>query len=69
MKADEQHFSQLKQIYDKHPKAYHMMLRNREHAGLRSWIGQQTPMLADGIYALSTKCYWILHGMHDFPVC
>ena len=41
--------------------------RNREH--LMSWINDCLPLLQNSFYTVSTKVYWILHGLIDFPVC
>lgn len=40
-----------------------------DHSQLRNWINAQLPLLQDPIYTMSTKCYWILHGITDFPKC
>lgn len=33
------------------------------------WINNQTPLLSDKFYKLSTKIYWILNGITEFPKC
>ena len=36
---------------------------------LFNWINSNTPKLQDDFYSISTKCYWILNGLTDFPRC
>jgi len=32
-------------------------------------IDSECPKLADKVYSLNTKIYWILNGIKDFPKC
>ena len=37
---------------------------------LNDWINEVTSFkLSDPFYSTPTKCYWILHDLHDFPKC
>lgn len=36
---------------------------------LRQWIISQTPKLDNGDFTMSTRIYWILNGLTDFPKC
>ena len=45
---------------------YNEKLDRRE---LFNWIKSNTPKLQDDFYSISTKCYWILNGLTDFPRC
>ena len=36
---------------------------------LYDWLNLMLPMLNDSHYHISTKCYWILNGLVDFPTC
>ena len=36
---------------------------------LLKWIDDSLPELRDSFYSISTKCYWILKGLDEFPKC
>lgn len=40
-----------------------------KYLGLRQWIIRQTPKLDDGNFTMSTRVYWVLNGLTDFPKC
>ena len=50
-----------------------ILLKNPNYAPpykyLLDWINSVIPRLIDQKYRLSTKCYWILNGLTDFPKC
>lgn len=61
---------QLKQLVQNYPFSYFSLLARNEHLqDLAKWINQQTPFLQDKFYKWSTKIYWILNGIKDFPKC
>ena len=41
----------------------------KDNIELLSFINDNTPLLQDSIYKLSTKVYWILNDLTDFPKC
>lgn len=58
------------ELVEKFPRSYfNTLANNRRFEYLRKWIDDQTPALADPFYTLSTKCFWILNGLTDFPRC
>ena len=54
----------LKQQY----KNYSIIIKNK-YQNLYFWINDILPLLKNPIYNLSTKCYWILNNIQDFPKC
>lgn len=40
-----------------------------QNKDLLEWINNCLPKLQDECYQISTKCYWILNGLLDFPQC
>lgn len=45
------------------------MLKTKKYNYLFNWLNTSLPLLQDNIYSIPTKCYWILNGITDFPVC
>lgn len=41
----------------------------KDRRPLLAWINTSLPKLQGSKYNLSTKCYWILNGLTDFPKC
>ena len=63
-------FIQLKNLIENNPHGYINKIRlGNEYIGLKKWINDMLPSLSDDIYQISTKCYWILNGLKDFPRC
>ena len=76
-------FNRLVSLIEEHPCSYGQMLRAKgkkcfvekhseyvpPYKELSDWINEMTPLLVDPHYHISTKCYWILHGLVDFPKC
>lgn len=73
-------FDQLLQLVIENPASYSLKLnakgRRREanpvlkYKKLNEWIDKVTAFkLSDPFYKTPTKCYWILHDLHDFPAC
>lgn len=74
LKSLPSNLDRLKYIVDQfgHQGKFHRILENTKEpisAELRKWINDQTPLLQDPYYKWSTKVYWILHGIKDFPKC
>lgn len=66
------YIDQLKELIQNNPRGYYMTLENakeREIKDLANWINEQTPLLQNKKYRWSTKCYWILNNLTDFPKC
>lgn len=73
-------FDELVELINAHPGKYSLLLnakgRKREpdvippYKHLNDWVNEVTAFaLADSFYSTPTKCYWILHDLHDFPKC
>ena len=61
---------ELRILVQQYPKHYAKMLKhNKNYYELYTWILQNTQKLADPYYKLSTKVYWILNDIIDFPIC
>lgn len=52
-----------------HPFHYSKILNAQCNKECIKWINAKTPKLNDIFYKLSTKLYWIFHGLTDFPKC
>lgn len=61
-------FILLHNIIQSNPKAYSNII-SHSYPELKKWIDNQLPLLSSNAYTLSTKCYWILNNMIDFPIC
>lgn len=68
-RTDEEFLEILKDILNKHKCQYFRILKRKENADLLKWINDKTPLLSDKYYKLSTKIYWILNGITEFPRC
>jgi len=66
---NEQYFLTLQQIVKEYPKGYINKLKSKEYCDILKWINSSIIKLQDDCYSLSTKVYWILNGIQDFPIC
>ena len=65
-------FSRLVELVRNNPHSFFQRLNSREYSDLADWILDETPELSrQDVFkpTWSTRCYWILNGMRDFPVC
>lgn len=73
-------FDQLMVLINLHPGKYSLILNAKgkkrepnvtpQYKWLNDWINSTTAFkLSDPFYSTSTKCYWIMHDLHDFPFC
>lgn len=46
-----------------------ILKRSKDKKYLLDWINEKTPLLAYKKYNLSTKLYWIVNNLTDFPSC
>lgn len=66
-------FLELVQLINENPYKYVVILtskctkRHKDYSYLCNWIDNMVPQLSQYNYA--TKCYWIIYGLTDFPVC
>ena len=79
-KQNPQYFNELVKLINDNPIVYSIRLnakgRKRDvgiippYKHLLDWINTVTAFkLLDPFYKTPTKCYWILHDLHDFPKC
>lgn len=63
-------FFRLKTIINQHIYQYVKILHRKENLDLLQWINNVVnDKLSDPFYKINTKCYWILNGLVDFPIC
>lgn len=67
--TDEEYLETLKRIVSEHACQYSRILLREENSDLLKWIEKKTPLLSDSYYKLSTKVYWVLNGITEFPRC
>lgn len=60
---------ELKKIVNDHPNNYTRMITAESRKYLKDYLEFKTPLLNDKKYLLSTKCYWVLNDLIDFPKC
>ena len=65
---NKEYFLHLIEIFKTHRNAC-SVIKNKSNKHLLQWIDNQLPKLADKVYKLSTKCYWIFNNFTDFPIC
>lgn len=76
--SNPENFNALKQLVESKPKGFKQMLeakgRKREpgtkpkYAYLLQWMNDILPLRAKDLHT-KEKCWWILHGLTDFPEC
>jgi hypothetical protein len=59
--------SEIKEIIEKYP--FHYQIKIKSNPDLLKFIEAKTPLLNDSFYKLSTKIYWVLHNIYEFPRC
>ena len=59
----------LELLCKKFPKSYPIILKSSRFKELLAWIIKKTPLLDDTFFKLSTRIFWILHDMKEFPTC
>lgn len=66
-------FQQLVDIINAHHYSYSGHLSGKKQEDLLAWINEIVPSQLkddeDFKYSTSTKCFWILNDLHDFPKC
>jgi hypothetical protein len=63
---------QLLKLADENPFGYFRVLRRENYRDLLQFVYDSTAKLVDSgsfRYALSTRLFWIRHGIEDFPAC
>lgn len=59
--------AEILDLVTKYPDNFSRMISAKSRKYLLDFVKAETPLLEG--YKLSTRCYWILHGLKDFPVC
>lgn len=60
---------ELKDLVEKQPISYGKIIKSVKYKYLFDFINYQTSLLQDPFYRISTKVYWVIHDLIDFPVC
>lgn len=62
--------SEIRRIVEAHPAGtWPRIILAKNNKRLLDYINARTPKLQDPQYLLSTKIYWTLNGLEDFPLC
>ena len=59
----------LRHWVEHYPRSYFKKVRARRNSEILKYIEEHTPMLSDPEYLISTKVYWVLNGLTQFPRC
>ena len=59
----------LKEWVERHPRSYFKKLKASKNRKILEYVEKMTPKLSDGKYLVSTKVFWVLNGLSDFPKC
>ena len=59
----------LRNLVDNFPRSYFKKIRAKSNVYLLRYIEECTPMLSNEEYILSTKVFWVLNKLQDFPKC
>ena len=51
------------------PKSYFKKIKARKNLEVLKYVEENTPLLSDPYYLISTKVFWIINGIVDFPKC
>lgn len=61
--------NELKDLVENHPRSYFKTLKSSKGKHLLEYTVFKTPKLNDPFYNISTKVYWVLNDLSDFPKC
>ena len=65
---DDKLYDQLKQLIEQKRHGYATIIQN-SHPELLAYINNNTPLLLSDEYSITTKIYWIINKMTNFPIC
>ena len=66
---ESKYVAQLQSLIKEHRTSYHNVLKSKEFLDLLDYIRYKTPLLNDEFYSISTRIYWVLNDLTDFPSC
>ena len=69
VKYDEKIDSILRNWVDKFPRSYFKKIKAKSNKHILDYIEKCTPLLNDEKFLISTKVYWVLNKIQDFPKC
>lgn len=69
IEALESYRAQIFLICKKFPQSYLNVIKSKRFFHLYRYILENTPLLNDKKYKLSTKIFWLLYNLTDFPIC
>lgn len=65
----ESYKNEIQELIKSYPDNYSRMITAKTRRYLKDFIEYKTPLLNDSFYKMSTKCYWIIHDLTEFPIC
>ena len=60
---------EIQSLITTYPNSYSRMITSKSRVYLKEFIDACTPLLQEPYYKISTKCYWVLHDLTQFPRC
>ena len=66
---NEEYDNYIRNLVEKHPRSYFKTLKSKSNSHILDYINNCTPLLNDKKYLISTKVYWVLNKLTDFPKC
>ena len=67
--TDAEKISFLRNLIERRPIGYQKIMSSSDYNEVKEWLWNAVPKLQDPKYTNSTRIYWILHGLTDFPKC
>lgn len=68
-KIIKENISYIRKLVNEYPDSYGRIITSKKQKDLLDFINYMTPLLQNNNYLLSTKCFWILNNIKDFPKC
>ncbi len=59
----------LRDLVENHPRSYFKTIKAKSNVEILKYIEGCTPLLSDEKYLISTKVFWVLNRLQDFPRC
>lgn len=59
----------LRKLVADYPLTYQRVLQGKDYVEVSKWIYDAVPKLQEKCYNTSTRLYWILNDLKDFPIC
>ena len=67
---NESYIQEIKELIDKFPKHYSMMLHKPQKEYLINYILESTQdLLSSDFFTFTTRTYFCINDLHEFPIC